>query len=161
VATVQESIEIDAPIRAAYRQWTLFATFPDFMEGVEEVRQIDDTHLLWVADIAGGREEWRAEITEQVWDQRIAWRRTGGTGIDGTVTFEVLDNARTRVTVGIHHDTDGLVETVGSTPGINDRRVKGDLERFRDLLEQRRTEQRDRTAAFTETPPTGSAQLTD
>ena len=138
MATVQESIEIDAPVRAAYRQWTLFATFPDFMEGVEEVRQIDDTHLLWVADIAGEREEWHAEITEQVWDQRIAWRSLGGKGNDGTVTFESLDSARTRVTVGIRHHTDGSGQAVASTPGVDDRRVKGDLERFRDLLERRR-----------------------
>jgi len=161
VPTVQESIEVDAPVRAAYRQWTLFATFPDFMEGVEEVRQIDDTHLLWVANFAGERREWQAEITEQVWDQRIAWHRTGGTGIDGTVTFESLDNDRTRVTVGIHHDTDGLVETAGSAPGVHDQRVKGDLERFRDLLERRRTQAGDRSGNVHRDAATGSSKLTD
>jgi uncharacterized membrane protein len=138
VATAQESIDVDAPIRVAYRQWTLFAAFPDFMEGVEEVRQIDDTHLLWVANIAGERKQWQAEVTEQVWDQRIAWRSTSGTGIDGTVTFESLDNTRTRVTVGIHHNIDGSIQAACSTPGVDD--LKHDLERFRDLLERRRTQ---------------------
>ena len=161
VPTVQESIEVDAPVRAAYRQWTLFATFPDFMEGVEEVRQIDDTHLLWVANFAGERNEWQAEITEQVWDQRIAWRRTGGMGIDGTVTFESLDKDRTRVTVGIHHEADRLVETGGSRSGVDDQRVKGDLERFRDLLERRRNEHGDRSGHVHRDAATGSSQLTD
>jgi uncharacterized membrane protein len=137
MATVHESIEIDTPVRAAYDQWTQFEAFPEFMEGVKEVRQIDATRLHWVAEIGGKREEWEAEITEQIPDQRIAWRSVSGKGNAGTVSFETLDNARTRVTVGIDHDTDGLVEKVGSALGADDRRVKGDLERFRQLMETR------------------------
>ena len=139
MATVHESIEIDAPVRDAYNQWTQFETFPDFMEGVKEVNQIDDTHLHWVAEIAGKQEEWQAEITEQIPDQRIAWRSVGGMGNAGSVTFEPLADSRTRVTVGIDHDTAGLAEKVGSALGADDRRVKGDLERFRQLVEARGT----------------------
>ncbi len=137
MATVHESIEIDAPVRAAYDQWTQFESFPDFMEGVKEVRQIDDTHLHWVAEIAGKQEEWQAEITEQVPDERIAWRSVSGKGNAGIVTFEPLADARTRVTVDIEHDAEGLVEKVGSALGVDDRRVKGDLERFSQLMEVR------------------------
>ena len=140
MATVHESIEIDAPVRAAYDQWTQFERFPDFMEGVKEVRQIDETRLHWVAEIGGKQEEWQAEILEQVPDQRIAWRSVSGNGNAGTVTFERLADTRTRVTVGFDHDTDGVVEKVGSALGIDGRQVKADLERFRDLVEARGTQ---------------------
>jgi uncharacterized membrane protein len=140
MATVHQSIEIDAPARVAYNQWTQFETFPTFMEGVKEVSQVDDTHLHWVAEVGGKREEWEAEITEQVPDERIAWRSVSGKGNAGTVTFESLDGGRTRLTVGIDHDTEGVVETVGSALGVDDRRVKGDLERFRQLIEARGAE---------------------
>jgi uncharacterized membrane protein len=139
MSTVHESIEIDAPVRAAYDQWTQFESFPDFMEGVKEVSQIDDTRLHWVAEIAGKQEEWQAEITEQVPDHRIAWRSVSGNGNDGSVTFESLDSARSRVTVGFEHEAEGLVEKVGSALGLDNRRVRGDLERFRDLVEARGT----------------------
>lgn len=140
MATINESIEIDAPVRTAYDQWTRFETFPQFMEGVKEVRQLDATRLHWVAEIAGKREEWEAVITEQVPDQRVAWKSVSGKGNAGVVTFESLDASRTRVTVGIEHDAEGVVEKVGSALGLDDRRVKGDLERFRELIEGRGTD---------------------
>ena len=44
MANIERSIDVDVPVRAAYDQWTQFEEFPSFMEGVEEIRQIDDTH---------------------------------------------------------------------------------------------------------------------
>jgi len=140
MATIQESIEVDAPVRVAYDQWTQFETFPDFMDGVKEVKQLDDTHLHWVAEIGGKREEWDAEITEQVPDRRIAWRSVSGNGNAGTVAFEVVDGGRTRVTVGMEYDTTGIVEKAGSALGLDDRRVQADLQRFRKLVETRGAE---------------------
>ena len=32
------TIEVNAPLRVVYNQWTQFEEFPHFMEGVEEVR---------------------------------------------------------------------------------------------------------------------------
>ena len=137
MASVHESIEIDAPVRVAYDQWTQFETFPDFMDGVKEVTQLDDTHLHWVAEIGGKREEWEAEITEQVPDERIAWRSLSGNGNAGTVAFEQVAPGRTRVTVGLEYDAAGLVEKAGSALGVDDRRVQADLQRFRKLVEAR------------------------
>ena len=87
MSTMEETIEIDVPVSTAYNQWTQFEEFPKFMEGVREVRQLDDTHLHWRAEIGGKEEEWDAEITEQVPDTRIAWRSTGGVQNSGTVSF--------------------------------------------------------------------------
>ena len=137
MATIEQSIDVAVPLRTAYNQWTQFEEFPTFMEGVKEVRQIDDVRTHWVTEVGGKREEWDAEIIEQQPDERVAWRSTSGKGTAGVVTFHRLADAETRVTVHIEHETKGLVESVGSALGVDDRRVKGDLERFRDMIEQR------------------------
>ena len=137
MATVEESIEVNVPVSTVYNQWTQFETFPQFMEGVESVRQIDDTHLHWVAEIGGERREWDAEITEQQPDARVAWKATGGHGNSGVVTFKPLEQNSTLVTVRMEHVTEGLKEQLGSALGADSRRVKGDLERFQEFVESR------------------------
>jgi uncharacterized membrane protein len=140
VATIEESIEIGVPVRTAYNQWTQFEEFPRFMEGVESVAQLDDTHLRWVAEIGGQREEWQAEITEQEPDRRIAWKATSRQGPDGVVTFHRIADDQTKVTVQMDYEPEGLTEHLGSAVGVDSRRVRGDLERFKELIESRGVE---------------------
>jgi len=137
VTTIEQHVDVDVPVRAAYDQWTQFEQFPQFMEGIESVTQLDDTHLRWVAEVAGTRREWDAEITEQHPDHRIAWRSTDGKTNAGVVTFHRLDDAKTRVTVQMDYDPEGITEKAGSVLGFDDRRVKGDMKRFKELVEQR------------------------
>lgn len=137
---VLETVEVDVPIRVVYDQWTQFEEFPLFMEGVEKVQQLDDSHLHWVAKIGGVRREWDAKISEQVPDERIAWHSLDGPQNAGTVTFEAMGPSRTKVTLSIDFEPDGLVETVGDKLGIVKARVGGDVERFRDFITARGTE---------------------
>ena len=140
MSSFTESITVDVPIRTAYNQWTQFEEFPRFMEGVERVEQLDDTHLHWVAEIAGTREEWDAEIVDQKPDQRVAWRNTSGTTNTGAVMFREIGPAQTEVMVTIGYEPDGLLEKAGDALGIVQRRTKGDLERFKGFIEGRGTE---------------------
>jgi len=140
MARIEESIDVNVPVSTVYNQWTQFEEFPKFMEGVESVRQIDDTHLRWVAEIGGKRHEWDAEITEQKPDRRIAWKAVGGHYNSGTVVFEPIDENSTRINVVLEHETEGIVESLGSALGADSRRVKGDLERFKELVEARGAE---------------------
>jgi len=140
MASVSESIEVDVPVSVAYNQWTQFEEFPSFMEGVESVRQLDDTHLHWVAEIGGKRHEWDAEITQQEPDRRIAWRAQDGKYNSGNVTFESQTSDQTRINVEMTYDAEGLVESLGGALGADDRRVKGDLKRFKELIESRGAE---------------------
>ncbi|MDP9420161.1 MAG: SRPBCC family protein [Actinomycetota bacterium] len=140
MSTVQQSIEVNVPIRTAYDQWTQFEEFPKFMEGVEEVRQVTDTRTHWVTKIAGMDREFDAEITEQVPDKRIAWRAVDGPDQGGVVMFEPVDSGTTRVTVEMDFAPEGLAEKAGDALGVVDRRVKGDLERFKDFIEGRGVE---------------------
>src|SRR5919108_2435502 len=137
MATVEESIEVNVPLQTAYNQWTQFEEFPRFMEGVKEVRQLDDAHLQWVADVGGETREWNAEITEQRPDERVAWKSTSGHGNSGVVTFHRIDDSTTRIMVQMEYETEGLREQLGSALGVDSRRVKGDLGRFKDYIESR------------------------
>jgi uncharacterized membrane protein len=140
MATVTESIELNVPVQTAYNQWTQFEEFPKFMEGVESVTQIDDTHLHWVAEVGGKRRDWKAEIIHQEPDERIAWRAVDGNGPDGMVTFEHVVPDMTRLTVEMTYEPEGVSEQLGSAVGIDSRQVKGDLERFKELIESRGVE---------------------
>lgn len=137
MSTIEKSIDVNVPLQTAYNQWTQFEEFPRFMEGIEEVRQLDDKRLRWRAEIAGKLKEWDSEIIEQIPDQRIAWRSTSGADNAGTVTFSPLAENKTRVTVEMVYDPDGVVENVGDVLGVADRRVAGDLERFKEYIESR------------------------
>jgi uncharacterized membrane protein len=137
VPTIEETIDVQVPVRTAYNQWTQFEEFPSFMEGIEEVRQKDDTHLHWKASIAGQTEEWDAKITEQIPDERVAWKATEGKKNAGVVTFHRLDDDKTRVTVQMEWEDEGMLEKAGSVLGMDSRRVQGDLDRFKELIESR------------------------
>ena len=137
MATIETSVELDVPVSTAYNQWTQFEDFPKFMEGIAEVRQIDDTHLHWTADFAGQHREWDAEITEQSPDERIAWRATSGAGNAGVVTFHHLAQNKSKVMLQLEFDPEGFVEQVGDKLGIVRLRTEADLGRFKAFIESR------------------------
>jgi uncharacterized membrane protein len=137
---IEESTEIDVPVSVAYNQWTQFEEFPRFMEGVEKVEQLDDRRLHRVADVAGKRDEWDAEISEQRPDERVAWHSTSGTPNAGAVTFHRLGDNRTKVMVQIDYEPEGAVEKMGDALGMVERRTKGALERFKEFIESRGSE---------------------
>jgi len=139
MSRIEKTIEVDAPIDAVYGQWTQFERFPEFMEGVVSVQQLDDRTLEWEAEVAGRSKTWTARITDQTPNERIAWMATDGAENGGAVTFRVLSPGRTEVRLVIDADPDGVIEEVGDRLGFLDRRVGGDLERFREFIEARRS----------------------
>lgn len=137
MSVVEKSIEINVPVRTAYNQWTQFEEFPRFMEGVKQVKQLDDKHLHWKAEIGGKEKEWDAEITEQIPDQRIAWRSQSGAMTAGAVQFHPLADGKSTVMLHMEYDPKGVVENIGDAVGVVSQRVEGDLERFKQYIESR------------------------
>jgi uncharacterized membrane protein len=137
---IEESVEVAVPVRTAYNQWTQFEEFPRFMEGVDQVEQLNDTTLRWTADVAGRTKSWEAKITEQRPDQVVAWKSIGGAPNDGVVTFQQLDNEHTRVRLALDVDPQGAIESAGDALGFVRRRVEGDLRRFKEFIEHRGTQ---------------------
>ena len=137
MSQIIETLEVDVPVRVAYDQWTQFESFPKFMEGIERVVQVDDTTLEWTASVAGQVKHWRAEITEQRPNEVVAWRSTEGARNDGAVSFEPLGVDRTRLELQLEVEPEGVVEKAGDALGVVERRVRGDLERFKAFIESR------------------------
>jgi uncharacterized membrane protein len=138
--TIDEAIEVNVPVSTAYNQWTQFEDFPLFMEGVDHVQQLDDTRLHWVASVGGRTAEWDAKILEQHPDKQISWISEDGKQTRGTVTFEPLGESRTLVRLSMSYQAEGVTERLGSAAGLDARRIRGDLERFKELIETRGTE---------------------
>ena len=137
---VEKIVEVNRSLSTVYNQWTQFEEFPLFMQGVKEVRQLDDTHLHWRAEIWGKEKEWDAEITEQEPDKRISWKSVSGAGNAGTVRFEPLDEHRTRVRLVMAYNPEGVVENVGDTLGIFTSRVEHTVKDFKRFIESREHE---------------------
>jgi uncharacterized membrane protein len=140
MSSIEKSITVNVPVRTAYNQWTQFESFPHFMEGVQEVTQLNDKGLHWRTNVGGKEEQFDTEITEQVPDQRIAWCSTTGRKHAGVVTFHRLNDSQTRVMLQMEYEPEGAMENVGDMLGVVSRRVEGDLERFKQFLESRGTE---------------------
>lgn len=140
MSSIEESVEVEVPVRVAYNQWTQFEDFPIFMDGVEKIEQLTDSRLRWVARIGGQQREWIAEITEQIPDKRIAWRATEGAPNAGVVTFHRLDDDRSKVMLQLDFEPQDPVEKIGDAIGVVRTRAKGDLMRFKQFIEDRGTE---------------------
>jgi uncharacterized membrane protein len=139
MSRIEESTVVDVPLRTAYDQWTQFESFPQFMEGVTMVVQRDDKHLDWAANVAGQEKTWTAEIVDQTPGTRIAWKSVDGAENAGAVRFQALGPAKTRIHLTIDAEPESPVEKAGDALGFLQRRVKGDLERFKSFIEHRGT----------------------
>jgi uncharacterized membrane protein len=137
--SIEKSVDVNVPVSVAYDQWTQFEDFPLFMEGVKEVRQLDDKRLHWHAEIVGKDKEWDAEIFEQIPERRIAWRSMNGAKNSGMVNFASLAADSTRVSLKLNYDPEGALENVGDALGVVSARVSGDLRRFKEFIEARGT----------------------
>src|SRR5205823_1450474 len=135
--TIEASTEVNVPVSVAYNQWTQFEDFPLFMEGVDHVQQLDDTRLHWVANVAGRKAEWDAKILEQHPDRQISWISEDGKKTRGTVTFEPRAEGKTLVRLSMSYQAEGAAEALGSAAGLDSRRVRGDLQLLKDLIESR------------------------
>lgn len=138
MAEYETSLVVQAPLEEVYNQWTQFEEFPRFMEGVEEVRQLDDKTLLWRVRIGGSVKEWAADIVDQTPNRRIAWRSRAGAGNAGAVLFAPHEDG-TQVTLKLVYEPEGATETLGDALGFVKRRVEEDLRSFKDFIEERQS----------------------
>ena len=151
---IEDSIDVQVPVPQAYNQWTQFEEFPKFMEGIQSVQQLDDTHVQWIGELRGESRQWTTEITEQKPDEKIAWKTIDGEiKNDGVVTFEQVGDGQTRINVQMDVEGESTVENVaGDLLGTVKKQVHGDLERFKQLIENRGEE----TGAWRGEVPDGS-----
>lgn len=137
MASLHKSIEIDALAQVAYHQWLQYEEFSEFMDNVQEVRRIDDTHLRWRGVIAGKPIEWVTEVVEHVPGRRIVWRNSEAADTHGVIMFEPLNMGRTRMTLDIEYQPESLEEEIGDVLGIVEANLEDDLQNFKEFVESR------------------------
>jgi uncharacterized membrane protein len=137
MSVFEKAIEVNVPIRAAYNQWTQFETFPQFMKGVEQVKQLNDTRTHWKTRIAGVTREFDAEIVRQEPDKCVSWRAVDGPDQAGEVDFQPIGEDRTLVHLRMRFEPEGIAENLGEATNLIEHRIEGDLERFKEFIEGR------------------------
>ncbi|WP_102191953.1 SRPBCC family protein [Microbacterium aurantiacum] len=137
--TITSDIEVDVPIRTAYEQWTQFESFPEYLSGVEDVTQLDDTTTHWIVNIGGVRREFDARIVDQVPDDHVVWRSLNEVAHEGRVSFRPDPEGGTHVELSMKWEPEGFVEKAGAALHIDDMVVKRDLQRFKEFIEERHT----------------------
>ncbi|VXC16321.1 Uncharacterized 17.2 kDa protein in melC2-rnhH intergenic region [Arthrobacter sp. 9AX] len=138
--TVEETIDVEVPVRTAYDQWTQFESFPSFMSGVDSVARLTDRMNHWVVNIGGAQREFDTEIIEQRTDERIAWRSTDGQTHAGTVSFTPLETGATRLWVRLEWAPETFTDKVGALLGFDNMQVRADLRRFKEFIEDNGTQ---------------------
>lgn len=136
MSMVIKSIEVDVSVSTAFEEWTRFEELPRFMRGVVAVKQLDERHLHWRAQLLGVERVWELEITEIEPEQRISWSSCSGLKNHGAIVIEPLSTFGTRVTMEMHYDPDGFVEGMTDYLGVFSRWVERSLGRFKDVIEQ-------------------------
>ncbi|GAB3432746.1 SRPBCC family protein [Actinophytocola sediminis] len=140
MTTIEKSVDVHTPVRTVYNQWTQFESFPQFMEGVDRIRQETATRTHWETSIGGVTREFDAEITEQHPDERVAWHTVDGPRHAGVVTFHRIDDRTTRVHLQMEYSPQSLPEKAAAALGVVSKRVQGDLDRFKEFIERRGAE---------------------
>ena len=135
MASFDGSVDVNVHISEAFMLFSDFERYPSVMEGVEEVRRTGDDTLHWRAEVTGHELEWDAKVTELSPSDKIKWESTSGAKNEGEVTFDKLDEGRTRVHMHVEYEPEGLVENVGAALGVVNARLEADLESFKRAVE--------------------------
>ncbi|CAM5462379.1 Cyclase OS=Streptomyces rutgersensis OX=53451 GN=F0345_16365 PE=4 SV=1 [Streptomyces diastaticus subsp. diastaticus] len=136
--TISEDIDVGVPVREAYDQWTQFQEFSTFAKGVVSVEKSDDTSSNWKVKVAKSTRSWKANVTEQVPDERITWTTEGAKGtVKGVVTFHRITDNLTRVLLVLEYFPKGLFEKTGNIWRAQGRRARLDLKLYRKFIMMR------------------------
>ncbi|MGW6583802.1 SRPBCC family protein [Streptomyces globisporus] len=136
--TIVEDIDVGVPVREAYDQWTQFQEFSSFAKGVVSVEKADDTTSNWKVKVAKSTRSWKANVTEQVPDERITWTTEGAKGtVKGVVTFHAITDDLTRVLLVLEYFPKGLFEKTGNIWRAQGRRARLDLKLYRKFIMMR------------------------
>lgn len=132
IVPVEYTVCAQAPIKAVYDHWNRVEEFPSFMEGVREIKWLDDKRFTLVSEACGKFFTSICEITLRIPERRIAWRTLSGPDSSGVVCFQNAGGGRTDVTLKMRYDP---------STGWEDReqiesRLQRNLRRFKDIVEK-------------------------
>lgn len=136
MSSITEAVDVSVPVQVAYPPWAQFETYPQFMDGVREVRRLGDYRLHFVVNLAGATREFDAVITDLHPYQRVAWHSHGAPENDGVITFHPLDDTHTRVTAHIDIDPKGFVGNTSDKLSYLNHLVRTNMTKFKRFIEE-------------------------
>ncbi|MFD8480657.1 SRPBCC family protein [Kitasatospora sp. NPDC059673] len=139
--TLEEQIEVTAPMGTAWSQLHRVAEYPQFVGGVVHATARGRRHADLDVEIAGERHRVDAELTDHGRGRVMSWETVDGPPLRGTFALRPLDAAHTQVQVRLEYDPDELKEAVGGPRGFAQSKaveeaVRTDLELFKQLCEE-------------------------
>lgn len=135
MSTVQQAIEVSAPLHEVYEQLADLENYPQFMTGVQEVTQVSDDRTHWVMNLDGELREFNAQLVECTTDQRVRWRSTDGPALSETITLRPVGETRTQVVAQLEADVAALMPSDRHASESLSKRLKADLQSFKRLIE--------------------------
>jgi uncharacterized membrane protein len=135
VASIVETLEVDAPVESAYALWADVTRWPEFLHHVDRVERVDETTFNWFVSVPGADEHFTAELTEVVPDKRIAWKTIGGIEHAGVVDFHHISEGRSQITFQVDYEPQGFVEKLGSLLNLDTVLANYDLGQFKTAVE--------------------------
>ena len=168
--TVEETLQVSAPVDQVWDLWSNFESFPRFMAHLREVRKIDEGRSRWIATgPAGAPAEWEAVVTDWVPSQFIGWRSVEGSPVEtsGQVRLRPVSDRETQVDVQLTYTppAGAAGHALASLLGVDPKRaVEEDLLRLKSLLEDQQTSMADEAIDLQEVAgsakPTGRTKKT-
>lgn len=139
--TVLKTISVNASQEVLYSFWRDFQNFPRFMRHLKQVEVLEGNRSRWIAHApVGSSVEWEAEMTQDVPNQRIAWRTINGdVNHSGAVRFEPAPGGRgTEVRVELNYRPplgalgSAVAWLLGEEPEFQ---IQEDLRKFKQIVE--------------------------
>ncbi|MFC5666654.1 SRPBCC family protein [Kitasatospora misakiensis] len=142
MSTLEEQIDIEAPVLAAWEQLHRVHEYPRFLGGVRSAQPHGRNLAHLGVEIAGGERDVEAEITDRGRGRVMAWRTLDDPPLHGAFALRPLDRAHTRVQIRVEYNPAAVHRIFGGPGGFAlagavERTVRSDLELFRDLVEAR------------------------
>jgi uncharacterized membrane protein len=134
---IQRYTDVAVPVEVAYKAWTQFDKFPNFMHRVRSVEKTGNDEVQWEEKIWFSKRQWKGKITERRKNDRIVWKTTSGTQHSGIVSFHKIGDNLTRVMVTVDFHPTGMIEKMGSGLRFAKRAVEADLARFKTYVEMK------------------------
>src|SRR3954469_1915387 len=85
---VEHTVTVRASIAEVFERWCRVEDFPSFMEGVREIRWLDDKKFSLKSENGGQYYHSLCELTLRIPERRMAWRTIEGPDSSGVACFQ-------------------------------------------------------------------------
>ena len=136
-------MEVAVPVRTAYALATRFEDYPEFLDRIDGVEEVDDSTVAFEARMRGARRRMEIEIVDERPNRRIDWEGRGAVAHSGVISFHQLAPTLTHVELTIDLDPENVLQRLTRAAGLTERAIRADMHRFKAYAELWQEEEED------------------